>query len=75
MASRESVHNKKARTVVRNFIKKTKEEMTIEFDPLGVMTGSNMNVFQVVLSYVARETLGCTIHSWKKVPQTVKEAM
>jgi Tfp pilus assembly protein FimT len=75
MAARESVHNKKARTTVRNFIKKSKEERTIEFDPLGVPTGSNMNVFQAVLSYVARETLGCTVHSWKNVPQIVKEAM
>jgi hypothetical protein len=47
----------------------------IEFDPLGAPTGSNMNVFQAVLSYVAREILGCTVHSWKKVSQTVKEAM
>jgi hypothetical protein len=70
-----SVHNKKARIVVRNFIKKPKEERTIEFDPLGVPTRSNMNVFQVVLSYEARETLGCAVHSWKKVPQTIKEAM
>jgi S-ribosylhomocysteine lyase LuxS involved in autoinducer biosynthesis len=75
MTARESVHSKKARTVVRNFIKKSKEERTIEFDPLGMPTGSNMNIFQAVLSYVVRETLGCTIHSWKNVPQTIKEAM
>jgi ribosomal protein S20 len=75
MAARESVHNKKIRTAIRNFIKKPKEERTIEFDPLGVPTGSNMNVFQTVLSYMARKILGCTVHSWKKVPQTVKEAM
>jgi ribosomal protein S20 len=75
MAVRESIHNKKAKTTVRNFIKKSKKERTIEFDLLGVPTGLNMNVFQAVLSYVARETLGCTIHSWKNVPQTAKEAM
>jgi hypothetical protein len=75
MAAHESVHNKKTRTAVSNFIKKSKEERTIEFDPLGVPTRSNINVFQVVLSYVARGTLGCTIHSWKNVPQIVKEAM
>jgi hypothetical protein len=44
--------------------KKPKEERTIEFDPLGVPTGSNMNVFQAVLSYVAREILGCVVDSW-----------
>jgi hypothetical protein len=75
MTPRDSVHNKKARLAVRNFLKKSKEERTIEFDLLGVLTWSNMNIFQVVLSYVARETLGCTVHSWKKVPQTVKEGM
>jgi S-ribosylhomocysteine lyase LuxS involved in autoinducer biosynthesis len=75
MAARESINNRKARTTVRNFIKKRKEERTIEFDPLGMPTGSNMNVFQAVLSYVVRETLGYTVHSWKKVPQIVKEAM
>jgi hypothetical protein len=75
MTPRESVHNKKARLAVRNFLKKSKEERTIEFDLFGVPTWSNMNIFQVVLSYVARETLGCTVHSWKKVPQTVKEGM
>jgi ribosomal protein S20 len=45
MAARESVHNKKARTAIRNFIKKPKVERTIKFDPLGVPTGSNMNIF------------------------------
>jgi hypothetical protein len=75
MASRESVHNKKARLAVRNFIKKPKKERTIEFDPTGVPTGPNMNVFQAILSYVAREILRCTVHSWKKVLQTVNEGM
>jgi len=60
---------------MRLFTSKPKEERMIEFDPLGVSTGSNMNVFQVVLLYVAREILGCTVHSWKKVPQTIKEVM
>jgi hypothetical protein len=45
MAVRESVHNKKARIAVRNFIKKSKEERTIEFDPLGVPTGVKHECF------------------------------
>jgi hypothetical protein len=59
---------KKARTAVKNFIKKPKEERTIEFDPLGMLTGSNMNIFQAVLLYVELSRWCGTISGRARVP-------
>lgn len=72
--TKEAPHGKKARTKLKRFLKKPRDERSIEFTSLGVPTGENAPVFQSHLTYVAIEALGCSCHEWKKLnPKTKKE--
>lgn len=66
---------RRVREHLQNFLNTTSSERSIEFTPLGVPTGPNMQIFQEHLTYVARMHLSCNCENWGKVVVAVKDKM